>query len=345
MNAKVAIVTRTKNRPVLLRRALSSILGQSMRDFSLIVVNDAPEREPVEKLIEEFSEQAAGRIVLIHNERAAGRWGAMNAGIDAAESEYFVLHDDDDAWHPDFLARTTEYLDSHPDDAAVGTRTDLVYETIEDGAVTELRRTKFATELTAVSLTETLKQNYVPPIALLLRRRVFDEIGRFDNTLPVLADWDFNLRLLSRYTVGFIDGESLAYWHHRESSTGDDGNSVIADAANHQRHNLLIRDKYLRQGIDSGSGLGSSLLAAELFRQLDRKADLAREESSRVAEAFRVSNADHLQSIHADILAELVRTSEKIDRLRDEVDEVRRVILEESNRSGLRKIFGGGRAD
>jgi len=328
LNAKVAIVTRTKNRPVMLTRALDSITGQKFTDFVLVVVNDSSEREPVDQLIESRGQALEGRVVVIHNDSPAGRWGAMDNAIAAVESDYVILHDDDDTWHPEFLEQTVRHLDTTPDDAAVGTRTELIFEEVRSHKIVELRRQLLATDLNTVSLLEMLKQNYVPPIALLLRRSVFAEIGSFDNTLPVLADWDFTLRLVSRFSVGFIDGKPLAYWHHRETSMGDEGNSVVADAQNHQRYNLRIRDKFLREGLQNGDNLGPMLLAAELFRELDTRATLARAEQSRVFDETRRLSADHLEVVHASIVTELSTLHHEIAGLRADV--ARMISLQET---------------
>ena len=52
----VAIVTRTKNRPLLLERALNSVLGQSFADWHQIVVNDGGDPAPVDALAERYRE-------------------------------------------------------------------------------------------------------------------------------------------------------------------------------------------------------------------------------------------------------------------------------------------------
>jgi hypothetical protein len=246
----------------------------------------------------------------------------MDTAIAAVETDYFILHDDDDTWHPEFLERTVRHLDATPDDFAVGTRTELIFEEVRDDSIVELRRQILAADLSTVSFLEMLKQNYVPPIALLLRRSVFAQIGTFDNSLPVLADWDFTLRLVSRFTVGFIDGEPLAYWHHREFSVGDEGNSVVADALNHQQYNLRIRDKFLRQSLENGENLGPMLLVAELFRELDTRATAARSEQSRVFESTHRLHHDHLEVVYASIVSELSTVHHEIFELRADVRRV-----------------------
>jgi glycosyltransferase involved in cell wall biosynthesis len=325
----------------MLERALRSIAGQTFEDFVLVVVNDSSSRGPVDDMLLSFDEDLRDRVVVLHNDKPEGRWGAMDRAIGAVESDYFILHDDDDSWHPSFLERTVSYLDGHPEDAAVAARTELIFERVDGDTITELRRQVLATGLNTVSFVETLKQNYVPPIALLIRRSVFTEIGTFDNTLPVLADWDFTLRLISRYTVGFVDGEPLAYWHHRESSIGDEGNSVVADAINHQRFNLRIRDSYLRDSVTEPKDLGPLLLSAELFRQLDTKATEARGEQSRVIHDANKAASQHLEVVHASIVTELAKLRFEVEQMTQELAHVRSEVATVPLRRRIASRFAG----
>ncbi|WP_368859267.1 glycosyltransferase family A protein, partial [Xenorhabdus bovienii] len=47
----VGIVTRTKNRAVLLRRALESVKDQTYPHWQLVIVNDGGQPEPVDALV------------------------------------------------------------------------------------------------------------------------------------------------------------------------------------------------------------------------------------------------------------------------------------------------------
>jgi len=110
-HARVAVIVRTKNRPLLLARALDSVLSQTYRDFTIVVVNDAGDVAPVQEQIDAVADRADGRILLVDNAVSRGREAAMNIGLAASSSTYVVIHDDDDAWAPTFLERTASHLD------------------------------------------------------------------------------------------------------------------------------------------------------------------------------------------------------------------------------------------
>ncbi|GGA65323.1 hypothetical protein GCM10011490_15000 [Pseudoclavibacter endophyticus] len=345
MSARVSIVTRTKDRPLLLERAFRSVLGQTFSDYEMIIVNDAGDPAPVEALIAQFAEEASGRVRLVSNETSAGREAAMNTGFDAAAGEFLVLHDDDDSWAPDFLERTIGHLDEHLEDGGVAVRTEVVFERIEDGRVIEEAREILAEDLHAVRLADTIRRSTVPPISFVFRRSVFEAVGPIRGDLPVLADWEFLLRVLSATTVGFIDGEPRAFWHQRKSSTGDEGNSVIVDAGDHRDYMGRIRDEYLRKSVASGNDLGQLLFISGLFDEVERNAAGSGRLTAELIRAGQLAQSEHLQGVHAELQQEIARIDERQKRI--EATQQRMNELLDYSRpviGGLRKLMAPGLA-
>jgi glycosyltransferase involved in cell wall biosynthesis len=109
---RVAVITRTKNRTALLGRAIESVLGQSFRHWQHVIVNDGGDPLAVDGLIERYQGLYAGRLRVIHNPESLGMEAASNVGVRNSQSEFIVIHDDDDTWHPDFLGRCVAYLET-----------------------------------------------------------------------------------------------------------------------------------------------------------------------------------------------------------------------------------------
>lgn len=253
----VAIIMRSRNRSLLLDRALRDVLQQTVTDWTLVVVNDGGDRAEVDPVVDRYRLQLGDRVQVIHHEAARGMEAASNAGIRASDSEFITIHDDDDEWHPEFLERTLAYL-AHHDDAGVAVRTELVYERITDGTIEEISREIFQPQLQSITLFDTLRHNRCVPISLLYRRSVHDRIGFYDESLSVVGDWEFQLRLLQQHTLAFLSEEPLAFWNQRRDATGDLGNSVIVGDAEHKRLDQLVREIHLKEHVGQ-SGLGSLL--------------------------------------------------------------------------------------
>ena len=105
---RVSVLMRTRNRPVLLARAVASVHNQTFTDYELIIVNDAGERRPVEHVIASLTDAARHRTRLIHRGESTGMEAATNTAFAASRGEFIAILDDDDTWEPGFLKTTAE---------------------------------------------------------------------------------------------------------------------------------------------------------------------------------------------------------------------------------------------
>lgn len=262
-HARVAIVTRTKNRPLLLERALDSVLDQRFSDWTHVLVNDGGNPEAIQRAVAPRMGRYVGRLTLIDNPKSVGMEGASNIGVRASSSEFLVIHDDDDSWHPDFLARCVAFMDSN-DKPSLGcayggvvTHSTRVDEEMREDGVRVITSAPFNTWMDAVSLSRLAAGNTFPPISFMFRRDVLEQVGPFREDLPVLGDWDFHLRVCAQYEIGLIP-ELLANYHHRIAlQSSDYGNTVIATERKHHAYDALYRNELLRRDLREGkAGLG-----------------------------------------------------------------------------------------
>ena len=222
-------------------------MKQSFKDFIWIIVNDGGEKEGVDHIATEARNNGID-VRVLHHEYSKGMEVASNAGIRSSESEYIVIHDDDDSWEYDFLEKTVKFLDNEPLFAGVITHTLLVNEVIENDAPRTTSSYGLNTWLKSIYLMEMLMVNSFPPISFLYKRDIYNKIGGYNETLPVLGDWDFNIRFLKEADIGVIP-ELLALYHHRDTITDVNdvyGNTVNAGISKHVRYDAILRNLYLR---------------------------------------------------------------------------------------------------
>lgn len=105
----IAVVVPLYNKARFINRCLDSILAQTHSDFTLYVIDDGST---------DSSPQIAAayldpRLNLI-TQPNAGPGAARNHGLRLAQTDYVAFLDGDDAWLPDFLARTLARLHTHP---------------------------------------------------------------------------------------------------------------------------------------------------------------------------------------------------------------------------------------
>lgn len=272
----VAIITRTKHRPILLERAARSVASQSYPHYRWVVVNDGGDIDPVRSVLDECSVDPS-KITLVENETSIGMEAASNKGIMASDSDYIVIHDDDDSWEPKFLAEAVGFLDDPQSQRYGGVMTHSVYisEEIDDGNVIERGRWPYKDWVRNVHLAEMACDNMFPPIAFVFRRRIYNEIGGFREELPVLGDWCFNLEFLFKTDIGVI-AKPLANYHHRDRSSGGAySNSVIGGVSKHEEFNAVVRNLLLRQGA-AGSPVHLVVALGYLNKEVRHHGELAR---------------------------------------------------------------------
>ncbi|GLQ50376.1 glycosyltransferase family 2 protein [Dyella flava] len=247
MSTLTAIITRTKNRPLLLKRAIYSVLNQTQENWTHIIVNDGGDSAPVEALGRENAKKYNGRLKIIHNNRSHGMEAASNIGIAQSHSDYILIHDDDDSLNERFLEKTMAYIDNppYPTIHGVATLTLQIDEKVEGDLVSKVSEKQFRALGGCLSAAQIAEVNQIPPISFLFRRQAYTVVGPFDESLPVLGDWDFLLRFIAKFDVGVIP-EALANYHVRSASSGIMANSVI-DKSNHfALYEGIVRNRMLR---------------------------------------------------------------------------------------------------
>lgn len=267
---RVSIVIRTKDRATLLRRALDDIVAQTLADWEAIVVNDGGASKPVDALVAEREGALQGRLDVIHVDGGTGSMeAAANLGAQRARGEFVIIHDDDDTWDPEFLATMTAALDADPEAVAVAARTEIVFERLEGDHTTEIRRVPFVPPAEMVTMYDLLQANRVVPIALLVRRSVYDEIGWYDPELKAVGDWEFNLRLVRHGRVPYVGDEPLAFWHQRPHAKGAASNSVFGESLDHMQFDRLVRERALKEYVDQ-NGVGALLYLSKYIEETVR---------------------------------------------------------------------------
>jgi glycosyltransferase involved in cell wall biosynthesis len=94
-----------------LREAIDSILGQTFPNFELIILNDSPDNDELEKVVLSYKDP---RIVYKKNERNLGISSSRNRLLKLARGEYLAVFDHDDVSVPERLALEVDYLNKHP---------------------------------------------------------------------------------------------------------------------------------------------------------------------------------------------------------------------------------------
>jgi len=266
----VGIITRTKNRPVLLERSIQSVLSQTHENWIHIIVNDGGDRNSLDVILNKYVCRYLGRLTFIDNNEAIGAVPSLNVGLRACRSDYVVTHDDDDTWEPAFLGRCISALKLRkrliPTTRGIICHATAIVEKVEGDSVFERYRYSHNGWVRSVTLIGLAAENFIPPISFVYEREVLSEIGFF-NDYKFADDWEFYLRFLSKFDIAVLP-EHLANWHLRPDATTAYGNTVDVDRVNeHPAIVAALINDLIRRDLESGKfGLGFLVALANRSR-------------------------------------------------------------------------------
>ena len=110
--ARVRVFVSTYRRSYLLRRALDSLRAQTLSDWVCEVHNDAPDDLAPGDVVRALADP---RLQYVHHAQNMGAVALFNEVFSSQAEPYVALLEDDNWWHPYFLARMVAVLDSNPD--------------------------------------------------------------------------------------------------------------------------------------------------------------------------------------------------------------------------------------
>lgn len=244
----VAIIMRTKNRPVLLARAFESVIQQTHHEWHLYLINDGGDPKPINELIELNSIDLENKITFINNSKSYGRETASNCGLKIATEEFLVIHDDDDAWHRDFLKETVTFLNQNKNSIAVATNYTVVNEEIQKNQAIQINTENWLYCYKHIDIFALLQFNVLPQICLIIRMEIAKEIGEFNEKMPILGNWDYMLRLFRAGEIKTIN-KNLAFHYHRINNTSERVTSNLFD-----NYYQEYRDSLVRQSLQENQG-------------------------------------------------------------------------------------------
>ena len=262
----ISVITRTKNRAFFLPRVFASLRAQTYRPIEWIIVNDAG--EPFDELLKNFEKDADEnfKIRYVNKESSTTMEAATNAGLEVASGVYINILDDDDTIAKEFYTEAIKHLEETSIDSIRGIvcYTQNIYEKVTHTQTIEYVKTEpFHLRPQNITLSAILRHNQFPIHSFVYYRDVLEKVGLYDETLPVLGDWEFNIRFLKYFDIDVLPHEYVNYHKRIESEYG---NTAQNQLDKHHRYEAITRNKILRK--HDGSHLDIYMSQAENGRFL-----------------------------------------------------------------------------
>ncbi len=182
MSLRVSIVTPSLNQGAYIQTAIESVLTQNYQHLEYIVM-DGSSTDNTVQILQQYGERL--RFV---SEPDGGQSAAINRGWQLTQGDIIAWVNADDFLQPGTINAAVEALEKHPEVAFVYGDCDYINEA---GKVTG-RYDAQPYDYAALVKSAT---NFIPSIALFMRRSAVEKIGLLDQTLHYMMDYDLCLKL------------------------------------------------------------------------------------------------------------------------------------------------------
>lgn len=182
----VSVVIPAYNAAWCVGKAIDSVLAQDFRDFEVIVVNDGSTDETASVLA------GYGETIRVVNQVNGGLSNARNSGIREARGEFVAFLDADDWWLPGKLRQQVALMRQHPE---VGFSSTTARVEDPEGNLVNVWSCAHWEGPFLAHLFGSNADVAGSGSAVIARRKLFDRIGGFDETLRSLEDIDMWMRL------------------------------------------------------------------------------------------------------------------------------------------------------
>jgi glycosyltransferase involved in cell wall biosynthesis len=206
----ISVIIPTYNRAAVLPRAIDSVLAQKGVDFELIIVDDGStdnargtftgERRTLALSVPRYPfPEILFPVPRVFRQENRGPAAARNAGIGHAKGDWIAFLDSDDEWKPGKLKAQLEFFLKNPDYLIC--QTEEIW--IRNG--TRVNPMKKHQKSGGWIFEKCLPLCVVSPSAVMMHRKLFDEVGLFDESLPACEDYDLWLRIAAKHPIGLIE--------------------------------------------------------------------------------------------------------------------------------------------
>lgn len=210
----ISVIIPAYNAEKTIKKTIESVINQNFNDWEGIVINDGSTDSTLDVIF-----QIKDPRLKVFSYPNAGAAASRNRGLSKATGEFITFLDADDVWTPDKLELQYKILEKHPDAAVAYSWTNVI-----DENDNFLYAGSYAKWTGDVYLQLLLDDFIGSGSNVMVRKRVFEKVGVFEESLPNAEDTDMWLRLAAHYHFVVVQSPQILY---RLSSTSKSSTNLI----------------------------------------------------------------------------------------------------------------------
>lgn len=226
-NNLVTIIVRTsqEKRLPLLNKALLSIVANDYRPIEIIIVAQSEQQnfiDYLQNICKQFTVDQIQVKLIINYTSKDERAKNLNLGIKVANARYIGFLDDDDIFYEYHISSLIKKITASELTSWTYSQVAMSICNLDDDNNINILSIDYPFKKDKFSLQEILKDNFIPLHSYLIdRNKIKAEVIYFDESFPVLEDYEFLLRLIYHSKPTFINEITCEYRFYMNYSSSN----------------------------------------------------------------------------------------------------------------------------
>lgn len=239
---KISVVIPMYNAENTIIRAIKSVLNQEYNNLEVLVINDGS-KDNSQTIVENYilKNGLNDKIKLI-NKKNGGVSSARNQGMKFSEGNYIAFLDSDDEWLPNKLLIQLDYMEKNRDVMMTGTTM--------NGKIFKKFFLKSFRKYTEITLKNLLFKNFFQPSTVIIRKKIIDKIGYFDENQRYAEEGNYFYRIANKYKCVLINKSFLNFGDGKPGfgHSGLSGNLKEMEKGELKNLKFTYKEKYISLG-------------------------------------------------------------------------------------------------
>ncbi|ONN53554.1 glycosyl transferase family 2 [Acinetobacter genomosp. 33YU] len=179
---------------------LDSVKKQTLHcQYEVLVVNDGS-KDNSKDIVEKYISENRDFNVILIDKLNGGVSTARNTGLSQSKGDIIAFLDSDDKWFPNKLENQLSLLAEHPEIDVLGCAFDGLYlNNVPEGT------------LLKIEINDLIFKNYFQPSTVIMKRKVFEEIGYFDENQKYAEEGNYFIRIANKFNCFFCNMKVINY--------------------------------------------------------------------------------------------------------------------------------------
>ncbi|WP_081757063.1 glycosyltransferase [Gorillibacterium massiliense] len=218
MNKKISVIIPSYNHEKFIRQAVESVLNQSYKNIELIIIDDGSKDASWDYISNITDER-----VIKHKQENQGAHNAINNGLRLATGDFLTVLNSDDTFSPDRFQNIISEFEKDNELDFVCTYINIIDADGNSLVIKEgwhncepwpIPNSQQSYKVQDNFYTNIIMTNFVSTTSnMFFKRKIYQDIGGMRN-LRFAHDWDYMLRLASKYKCKILKEASMNYRLH-----------------------------------------------------------------------------------------------------------------------------------